>query len=309
VPSNIPEFGREDILLEGLSELDLSGAQSPVKINSDDGSIVDASGSYLRMAGTGLLGGLMFYPFGQTGDESEPAGIFTLRRLHVPVGITLQGVGSVPIILYVTEDVTVAGTIDLGAMPDKQSIRSSGEHIAGPGGSPGGADGDPGQGPSPGLGGEGEACGCYTTSGGGGGGFASAGGTGGDGADPFEGCDTVYDGGVGGGSWGNVMLQPLTGGSGGGAGGVAVGGDSEPGRGGAGGGALQITALQEIVVESTGVITAPGGGGGGGDLEGGGGGGGGAGGAILLESQTVILEPGSVVAANGGGGGSGDHAS
>jgi hypothetical protein len=250
--------------------------------------------------------GIYFDVVPQADDPAGPAGFFIMESLDLPEGVTLLGVGSNPIVLLVREGVHVRGTIDVGARQDPAStVAALGHHLPGPGGFSGGGAGEQGLGPCPGGTDGGEACNEYTTAGGGGGGFGGRGGDGGDGAEPPN-CNTVYEGGAGGGPCGAPELRPLTGGSGGGGGGRPPTGTSAPGPGGAGGGGLQITSLTFIHVYATGIITAPGGGGGGGDLNAGGGGGGGAGGGVLLEAAEIVLDPGSVIAANGGGGGSGD---
>ncbi|MFZ5444681.1 MAG: hypothetical protein ACOZQL_32100 [Myxococcota bacterium] len=120
-------------------------------------------------------------------------------------------------------------------------------------------------------------------SGGGGGGFGSAGGAGGS--------VTL---GASGGAGGAVNLgTQLRGGCPGGLGG---GSNDRPA---AGGGALQLVALDSIIL--AGVITAPGQGGSGGGFANGGNGGG-SGGELLLEAQQVIASGGALTC-NGGGGG------
>jgi hypothetical protein len=307
-PSNVPGDVAGEIDDGGLLALDLTGAVSPVVVDTGDGSITDASGGFIRESGEGMKGGIFFAVRPQPDDPSRSAGIFIMRSLVVPAGVTVVGVGSNPLILLITEGAVIGGTIDVGAVRDRGVPESEGYAVPGPGGYPGGAGGMVGEGPCPGDADGGNACGDYCTSGGGGGGSSGWGGDGGDGADPSLSCYDVFYGGPGGGPCGLPELRPLVGGSGGGGGGRPASTIylSVPGTGGGGGGAIQITALLSIRVTPSGVITAPGGGGGGGDLDGGGGGGGGAGGSVLLESSEIILEPGSVVAANGGGGGSGD---
>ncbi|MFH1434122.1 MAG: hypothetical protein ABIJ56_00260 [Pseudomonadota bacterium] len=306
VPSNIAADARDNVFNADLLDISLAGASSPVTINSDDGSITDAMGSAIRPAGTGTQGGILYMNAPQEGSPSSSAGLFIMKSLDVPAGVTVSGVGSNPIILYIRESASIAGTIDVGATRPSSMVTADGHHTPGAGGFAGGEAETQGLGPCPGGADGGSACGQFTTSGGGGGGFGGRGGDGGDGADPSYSCTTVYYGGDGGGPCPSAGLLPLIGGSGGGGGGMAEGSTSQPGKGGAGGGAIQISALQLIHLLTGGIITAPGGGGGGADNNGGGGGGGGAGGGILLESPDITLDPASIVAATGGGGGSGD---
>ena len=277
VPSNIPADARDNVFNADLLDVSLAGASSPVTINSDDGSITDAMGSAIRPAGTGTLGGILYMNTPQEGSPTSSAGLFIMKSLDIPAGVTVAGIGTNPIILYIKESASIAGTIDVGATRPSSIVTADGHHTPGAGGFAGGAVETPGQGPCPGGADGGSACGQFTTSGGGGGGFGGQGGDGGDGSDPSYGCTTVYYGGDGGGPCPSAELMPLIGGSGGGGGGVAAGASSVPGQGGAGGGAIQISALQAIHMLTGGIITAPGGGGGGADNSGGGGGGGGGG--------------------------------
>ena len=109
--------------------------------------------------------------------------------------------------------------------------------------------------------------------------------------------------GAGGGAetpYGNASLEPLVGGRDG------QSSSCVRGRGGSGGGAVQLTALNRIVI--SGDIHAGGGGGGGGTSSCQDGAGGGAGGGILIEAPLVEIT--GALAAHGGGGGSGgstDH--
>ena len=305
-PSNIPIETAQEVDNEGLWDVSIGDTDSPVTINSDDGSITGARGTVIREAGEGLLNGIYFSEESQPEDPSKTAGIFVMKSLDIQPGATLVGIGSNPLILLVREGVHIHGTFDVGARSQEEAPVHHGHYVPGPGGFEGGPAGTAGEGLCPGGADGGEDCSEYTSAGGGGGGFGGRGGDGGDGADPDRGCETVYFGGDGGGPCGDDDLIPIFGGSGGGGGGGPPSGPAEPGAGGAGGGALQITSLQFIHVYSSGVIIAPGGGGGGADNEGGGGGGAAAGGAILLESVDVTLDSDSVLATNGGGGGSGD---
>jgi hypothetical protein len=124
-----------------------------------------------------------------------------------------------------------------------------------------------------------------------------------------------------GGTYGNIHLLPLFGGSGGGGGSIGDGafgpglvlnpGDSEGnggdlggGGGGGGGGAVRITAGGDL--EFLGTISADGGKGGSGGANLGGHGGGGSGGSILLQSYGGIkVQAGASLTARGGTGGSG----
>ncbi len=304
--SNLPGSVADAYFGVALESLDLSGASSPVYLDGDSGEIWDVDGKVFRGPGMGEEGGIGFDLAGQRDAPSDPVAVFSFAGLTVPEGIEVLGIGSNPLVLFARDWVEIYGTVDVGARWEDDAALYVGCYLAGPGGLAGGQPGEIGAGDCGGGADGGDYCGTGCTAGGGGGGHGGLGGSGGDGSDPEAGCLTVYTGGVGGGECGSEFIRPLVGGSGGGSGGIAMGGPSEPGLGGAGGGAIQIISLSGVLLDSTGIVTAPGGGGGGAANDAGGGGGGGAGGSILIESAEVILKAGSVLAANGGGGGSGD---
>lgn len=289
VPSNV----NADQVGKGSGTLDLTGAGTPVTIDTDTGAITGPS-STIRPAGTGLdaASGIHYAQGVQSGAGVPGLGVFSLDKLAVPDGSTLVGVGARALVLLATDTVTIDGIIDI----------TGAEKVPGPGGFAGGGAGAPGQGPGGGGTTSGSTTGAYCIGGGGGGGHGGAGGAGGTSV-----CSAPdnFAGGAGGSTNGNTELVPLRGGSGG-AGSIAPNGatGSSPGSGGGGGGALQITAGAAITVGPTGGINA--GGGGGGQSVSASGAGGGAGGAILLEAPVVTVASGAVLAANGGGGGGGD---
>ena len=123
-----------------------------------------------------------------------------------------------------------------------------------------------------------------------GGGFGTAGGVAGAGV-------TFVQGGI---AYGDIVAQ-LAGGSGGGGGGGHNGGVG--GGGGAGGGALEIGALNDLILSGA-TLIANGGDGGVPSSTPHGGGGGGSGGAILLHGFNVSIDVTSMISANGGDGGS-----
>ena len=229
---------------------------------------------------------------GKVQSAPSSACLIALPKLTVPKAAVLTVTGERPLILLVSEDVTIDGTIvAAGRGPEP-----------GPGGGAGGVrtgallgvDGE-------GLGG-GKVCTCLEVSfddcGGGGGGFGTAGGRGGD---ESTGCQTPSAG-------GNVYSGTgLVGGSGGASGHDGTTPENVSGTGGGGGGAIQISSQREIRVD--GAIDAGGGGGGAAQLlwltgaSGTGGGGGGSGGAIVLEA--ALITGTGWLTANGGGGSGG----
>lgn len=224
----------------------------------------------------------------QTPSGGTQACVIGLESLVVAANGTLAVQGAVPLVLLVSQSVTINGLLDLGGKGS----------TPGPGGANGGSA--PSGGPGASGGGTGGGTVCYCTAGalddcgGGGGGYGSSGAVGGD---EENGCATKSTGGA---SHGNPTLVPLTAGSGGASAGQTTAGMPTT-EGGAGGGALQISCQSTITVK--GAITAGGGGGRGGYLSGGasGGGGAGSGGGILLEA--AIISGTGLVAANGGAGG------
>ncbi len=272
---DVTHIGDDDLLLQGTIDLSTEG---DVLVDTDDGEIL-VDGATLRGPGIGTIAGIPF----ATEDQPAPGadlGVVVFRNLELLPGSTLTTRGGRALVLLVTEEVIVQGTIDVGANG----------RTAGPGGGTGGdRRRDGGQ---PGGGQRGDLDGILggQQGGGGGGGHAAAGGRGG-----------TDDGGTGGN--GGVLIpdpegEPLVGG-GGGAGGADV---DDGGPGGGGGGAIQITAGTRILVRSAGVIRAPGAGG---SRSGEGAGGGGAGGTVYLEAPTVTMN-GTLAVNGGGGGGAGD---
>ncbi len=290
--SNIPEACFE----ENLGNLDFSGAESPVVIDSNSGEI-NSPGGVIRPEG--LSDPDTSTSFRVTSQEDGSSlGVLSVKDFILPEGVEVRVVGRFPLAIAATGEVRIDGTLDVGARGLEP----------GPGGFSGGAPGSAAEGPCGGSLGQGtDTCPQLCSSGGGGGGHGGLGGAGGPvnyGAELVNG-PVIYEETPGGALCGSASLIPLAGGSGG-AGGAFVEGSaaSHPGPGGAGGGAIQISAALSIRIGAQGIITAPGEGGG--EADAAGGTGGGAGGAILLESPSVFLESSAILAANGGGGGAGD---
>jgi hypothetical protein len=217
-------------------------------------------------------------------DNGPELCVLAMASLDIRPGATLRAVGSRALVLLVSGEVSIAGTLDVG----------------GYGNQPGAGGGDVGQSsvgsPEACAGGDGEGEG-YRDSGGGGGGHGGAGGFGGQAGSGED----VASRGAAGEAHGNDDLTPLRGGCGGGNGSGSRGGDSS---GGAGGGAVQVSSATAVRVTGIGGIAAGGGGGAGGRPSHAGGGGG-AGGAVLIEAPLVEIENNVIIAANGGGGGGG----
>ena len=285
VPSNAPP----DAMEEGSGGI-APAAESPITINTNNGSITHASGT-LRPADTFGVdpgSGIYFNHYPQSDGDKE-LGVFSMDTLHIGSEVEVFVVGSHPLVLLVDEDVTIEGVFHL----------EGAEGQAGAGGYAGGPPETAGLGSCPGQPGAGNNDGHGCTSGSGGGGHSSSGGAGGNAH-----CEGFTGGAGGSGGCGNENLIPLFGGSGGAGGSVMSGeGSTNPGDGGGGGGAIQITASGHLTISAGGINA---GGGEGGQCTSAGGAGGGAGGAILLEAQSVDLVAGAVLAANGGGGGGGD---
>jgi hypothetical protein len=195
------------------------------------------------------------------------------RNVSVASGATLTVIGSRPLAILATNNITLDGTIGAAAKGA----------TAGPGSAPVTANGADGS--------------STARNGGGGGGHGTAGAAGATTGTPPTGAG-------GGAAAGSAAVIPLLGG---GHGGHNL--DSSPNVGGGGGGGVQLSACHGLSVGSTGHIDVGGGGGQGGQghpsAAAGGGAGGGAGGSVLLESPQVTLTAGAVIAANGGGGGGG----
>ncbi|NMC71746.1 MAG: hypothetical protein GYA57_16990 [Myxococcales bacterium] len=288
VPSNVPDG---ELLCAGSENLAVRPETRLVTFQTATGAIDEwTEGLVLvrrhRPEGEGVLEGIHYARVPQP-DGAPTLGVFSFSSLLLPSGVTLAGVGSGALVLLSCGDVTIEGTVFVGAA--EITDRSGVTHRA-PG--PGGAD----AGAGPGAGGDGAWDPGYELSGGGGGGaFGAAGGAGGAGG--YAGAALA---GAAGRAYGTPELVPLWGGSGGGKGGCL---GMPDGLGGAGGGALQITARGTLRVR--GRIDAGGLGGAGGCDRDGAGGGGGSGGGVLLEADRLVVEAGAVIAVNGGGGGSG----
>jgi hypothetical protein len=131
------------------------------------------------------------------------------------------------------------------------------------------------------------------------GGDHTGGGGGGHGTDGAKGGDSgVSLGGNGSTQQNDAAATPLRGGCRGG-----TGSDGAVFNRGRGGGAIQIVSRTQVVLGSTGVVSANATGGGGSLSASGDNAGGGAGGTILLEAPIVTMGSASIFAANGGGGG------
>ena len=210
-------------------------------------------------------------------DNGAPVAILRVGDFTIGSGRRMTVTGERPFAILSDHDVTITGTLDVGARLAQRG--------------PGGAL--PAMGSGAGLVGvHDDGTGSdYDDAGGGGGSFGTRGAAGGK-AGPFN----------GGASGQTYPLNGLVGGSGGGRAGVCA---NMPG---AGGGALLLYAANKVRI--TGAITAGGGGGAGGLESGcatgaGSGAGGGSGGTIWI--QTTDLDGTGVLAANGGGGGGGSY--
>jgi len=267
----------DDLLDQGTVDLSSEG---DVVIDTDDGEIL-IDGTTFRGPGIGTIAGVPFATLDQPAPGSD-LGVVVLRNLELLPGATLTATGRRALVLLVSKEARIQGTIDVGANG----------RTPGPGGGAGGGRREDGANPGGGQRGDLDGILGGQQGGGGGGGHVGAGGPGG-----------TDDGGIGG-SGGALIPdpdgEPLVGGGGGG-GGADV---DDGGPGGGGGGALQITAGVRVLVRSTGIIRAPGAGGSRSDE---GAGGGGAGGTIHLEAPTVTMN--GTLAVNGGGGGGGGDGS
>ncbi len=254
-------------------------------------TVVLDSGAYTYTPATGVLTN------GGTPRTLPSAGsprVLAVSGFEIRAGVSLQILGTEPLIIAVYGNATIAGVLTVSA-----SASTPGAGAATCIG-PAGQDGDSA---FPKSGGGGGAGGAFGT-------LGAQGGTG----DTSE--TTKTPGGAEMAPEGNPMLQPLRGGCRGGSGGQEH--DSamaDPGVGGGGGGAIQLTVRDALVLSATARVEASGGGGGGangisngaGTHEGAGGGGGGSGGAIFLEGHTIMIASTVTVCANGGGGGGGSH--
>ncbi len=240
--------------------------------------------------------------------QLPPNGVFNYTTVNIPSGVTItykKNAANTPVVILASDNVTIAGTIDVSAKPPLDVSDISGPGLAGPGGYDGGRGGQSGgdaanwitgfAGPNVGRAGTGP--------GGGGPGGVNLStqwgrGVGAGGGGAYGGAPNAYGGscpatpGV---TYGNLNLLPLVGGSGGGGG---AGGAWLPGAGGGGGGGAIIVASSGTI-SVTGTIAANGGtprtvsSNGRGAL-----GGGGSGGAIRLVA-TKIEGNGTISAAGG----------
>jgi hypothetical protein len=213
---------------------------------------------------------------------TQPGGpdavVLAMTGLTVSSGGSLTVTGSLPVILAVWGDATVAGTV------------SAASAIGGNSGAGQGAFSCNAQAGVPDT---------NTGGGGGGGGFGSRGEDGGTGSPTGR-------GGRGGGAFGNLIIEPLVGGCPGGAGGKSS--TNAGSAGGPGGGAVQISAAGTLTVQGT--VTASGAGGSGGlslSSNANGGGGGGSGGGVLLEGWHISIPNTARLTANGGAGAEGSN--
>lgn len=204
---------------------------------------------------------------------SRPSGIWNFTTINVPFGVTVafkRNAGNTPVRWLATGDVVIDGTVDVSGAHGANSLGLGLVAQGGPGGFPGGRGavrkdqsgsnvGSPGQGPGGGLPGTEQQTNPQNLRDGQPGNYSDAGNPG---------------------SYGNVFIQPLVGGSGGGGGSSSD--NTSGGNGGGGGGAIFIASSRDIVIN--GGIDANGG-----DIDYSGAsyGGRGSGGAILLRADRI----------------------
>jgi hypothetical protein len=210
----------------------------------------------------------------QTFDmSSRENGIWNFTTITIPEDVTVafkKNAGNTPVRWLASGDVVVNGTLNVSGSRGDASLLLGQVAPGGPGGFPGGRGalrrdqsgtyvGSPGQGPGGGLPGTSQQTSPQNLR---------------------DGRPGNYSDGTLPGSYGNVFLQPLVGGSGGGGG--ASSDDSNAGHGGGGGGAIFIASSRDISVNGS--ILANGG-----DVDWGGAsyGGRGSGGAILLRADRI----------------------
>lgn len=224
---------------------------------------------------------------GQAGFSDYEIAVFPFSDVTIQSGVTLRAIGSRPLALLSSGDITVDGTIDVSAYSDPADVLNLGgafgERLAGAGGGHGGnvsslngaaAAGAPaspnGYGLAPSTIGNSER-------GGGGGAFGGNGGPGREGSTAVAALAGV--------AYGDLSIG-IQGGSGGGA--APDGGGLGPASGGGGGGGIELGAAGDIDI--TGQVLANGGAGIALNAATGiGGGGGGAGGGILLHGDEVTV--------------------
>ncbi len=278
VSSPEPRCG-SPVFSNGITMEDMKGGWSDFQPEAGE-TIIDSD--LVTITGPGSPAADDFYFRIRNRDDLglPPLLILSFRSVFIPEGAIIKVKGERPIALAAEEEIVIEGIVDAGVTT---------QGVPGPGGYPGGTDGNPGMGPGKGI--QGNVGALNILEGGGGGGaFGAGGGAGGAGG--------TVAGGAGGNTYGNPQVNPLVGGSGGGSGGKGTGGN--PGGGGAGGGAVMLASLNSVRIAAVGIITAGGEGGKGGALQEAGGGGG-SGGAIVLAAPVVDVY--GILAANGGGGG------
>lgn len=102
LPASVDDFQ------SGLADLVIPNT-APHFINTDDGSITN-----LRAAGTGNKSQIVFRTTAP-GANNKGAGIFSVNRLEVQNGATLQVVGSRALVIVANTTIAVAGVIDARA--------------------------------------------------------------------------------------------------------------------------------------------------------------------------------------------------
>lgn len=257
-------------------EVTMEGTGSPV--DADD------AGDLVKLIGNGEDGSLLVL----TGTTTLDPGIYSYAALRVAPGAVLACSGGGPLIIGVTGDASLEGTVELDG-------RGFG---GGAGGGTGGWDGQQGRGGAQGgAGGRGTNTPSATGGGGGGGGHQAAGSDGaagstgapgGPGGEPSTSRDGLL--------W--RWQPPSPGGGGGGGGGRTA---ASGGAGGAGGGSLLLQVRGHLRIPTGAVLRARGVAGGSPD------GGGGSGGAFWLRatSREIAVTPEVTGGAGNGSGGAG----
>ncbi|MBI5498709.1 MAG: hypothetical protein HY907_00575, partial [Deltaproteobacteria bacterium] len=211
-PSNIADRG---LLWSSTAPFTATGVRV-VEFQTETGAIRawDAAGVELapiRAAGEGDVGGIVFTVQAQAAGAPE-LGIWSFGEFTLPAGIDVIGVGARAMVLLVSGEVRIAGTVHAGAsVAFLLGSTWVGHDRPGPGGAAGGSPDGWGSGAGAGQDGRSEDWPSNNDSGGGGAGFGGVGGPGGD----IGGAG----GGNGGVAYGAAPLVPLLGGSGGGGGG------------------------------------------------------------------------------------------
>ncbi len=270
--------GLEDRIV--LSTLDPNAFTSLGTLSTTNGNSYTINTDTLSLSGPGTS---------FTGVSSGGIAVFDFDSVTIAAGSTITATGSIPLAILSQSSITIDGTVD-GSGQDAVFQSSPPTTPGGPGGYGGGhwasSTQQPGQGPGGGGASPSGTTGSYY--GGGGGGFGGAGGGGGD------------SGGAGGSTYGDLLTQ-LVGGSGGATGIALNSGGTYGTSGGGGGGAMELVAVNSLVIDAGGVVQADGGSGNGAAY---GGSGAGSGGGIILQASTVTND-GTVSAVGGNGGGGG----